>query len=80
MSSFNGQDYDYLFALAQRLYSTNSRVEQRGIALQIMAMVESVRGQQIGWPQIGPSFRHLTIYPRTEMGNILPLMQREKGK
>lgn len=63
MASFSGRDYDYLFALGQRLYYSDSAAERKEIATILMAMTESVRGQQAGWPNIARRYRPLTVYP-----------------
>lgn len=77
MSSFNGKDYDYLFALGQKLYYTNSATDKKAIATTLMAMVESVRGQQAGWPNIEKRYRHLTTYPpRPETDNVIRIYPR----
>jgi hypothetical protein len=78
MASFNGSDYDYLFVLGRKLYNDDSQTTRRAIATQLMAMAKSVRGQQIGWPNIARRYRHLTEYPLTETSPILSLPKKIK--
>lgn len=63
MSSFSGPDYDKLFEMGRRLYMSDSSAERREIATTLMAMAESVRGQQSRWPNVHKRYRHLTTYP-----------------
>lgn len=62
MASFSGPDYDYLFALGQGLYYDPDPVNRKETAIILMAMVESVRGQQSGWPEIPRRYQHLRTY------------------
>jgi hypothetical protein len=78
MSSFNGNDYDKLFSLGAKLYTNNfNRTIVREIATTLMAMCESVRGQQTGWPNIAKRYRHLTNYAT---GEIIKFPKRPNSK
>jgi hypothetical protein len=72
VSSFRGADYDYLFRLGQRLYNNHDVSTRRQIAVTLMAMAESVRGQKIGWPKIAHRYRHLTTYEGAGSGDVIP--------
>jgi hypothetical protein len=71
MSSFNVTDYDALFAIGRELYQLSFRPSiVRQNAVRIMAMVESVRGQQANWPRISKRYRHLTNYETGEIVKV----------
>jgi len=63
--SFTRSDYRKIFEMGRDLYLTNSSATKREIAVQLMAMVEGVIGQQVRWPNIHKRYRHLTKYPTT---------------
>lgn len=63
MSSLNRADYEYLFLLGQRLFYSLSTRERKEIATILMAMSESVIGQQFGWPTLDLKYKHLNTYP-----------------
>ena len=78
MSSFNGTDYNALFAIGRELYQLNFKPSVvRENAVRIMAMVESVRGQQAGWPSVSKRYRHLTNY---ETDKIVKFPKRKNSK
>jgi hypothetical protein len=79
MASFNSSDYDLLFSMGQKLYASRSAETRKRVATVLMAMAESVRGQQIGWPNIPPRLRHLSMsYPaQTRSGDIIPFRPKE---
>jgi hypothetical protein len=79
MSSFNTTDYDTLFAIGRELYQLNFKPSVvRENAVKIMAMVESVRGQQASWPRISKRYRHLTNYETNEIVKF-PKRKNSKG-
>lgn len=66
MATFNGTDYDKLFSFGQELYASDiTTTRRKEIAVTLMAMAESVRGQYAygRWPCITARYRHLTQYP-----------------
>ncbi len=60
MASFNRGDYRRLFDLGRALYTGEITAKKAGTIL--MAMSESVIGQQGLWPCIHAQYRHLTKY------------------
>ena len=78
MSSFNRDDYKALFEIGAELYRNNSnRTLVRENAVRIMSMVESIAGQQAGWPNIAKRYRHLTTY---ETGKVVKFPKRPISK
>lgn len=61
--SFRRSDYKYLFALGQQLYHSSSPEFRKQAATILMAMPESVIGNQVGWSNIPPRHRGLVTYP-----------------
>jgi len=63
MSSFNRDDYSYLFDLGAELYDIKvSKTRRREIAVTIMAMAEAVIGQQATWPCIEKRHQKYNTY------------------